>query len=140
MDNELTHALRYDENAKSEKITIFASGFSGCVLTVSSVYAGPITAKVNPKSTTALKEFMLRLGVVLQMQQADKKGDYKIFTETLSKYVADMKTLSQKHSRKVFKVYEELSQTCMQCHAVNREPDYIKHYGESSKIKRPISL
>lgn len=116
------------------------------------VQAGTVTGKVNPKTTAALKEFMLRFGseaisleilrskekrpdwdaigesvtemesVVSQMQKADAKGDYKSFTDTLATYVAQMKGHTHKHSRKVFKVYNELTETCMLCHATHRSP------------------
>lgn len=118
--------------------------------------AGPVsTAKIPPKTTAALREFMLRFGseaisleilkskerkpdwdaigetvnemdsVVVQMQKADKKNDYKAFTDSLSMYVAKMKEYSHKKNRKVFKVYTELSETCMQCHAAHRSPNYL---------------
>ena len=120
-------------------------------------HAGMVTGKVDAKTTAALKEFMLHFGseaisleilrskdkhpdwdaigetvtemesVVIQMQKSDKKNQYKNFTDTLATYVSQMKELSHKHSRKVFKIYNDLSLTCMQCHATHREPEYLKH-------------
>src|SRR4030095_5909132 len=82
----------------------------------------PVVNKTLQEMTPTLKT----------MQQADTAGAYKKFTDRLETSLNELTLLSRKKSPKFYESYEQMTQTCFQCHAMHRPVDFMKPQNKGS--------
>ncbi len=62
---------------------------------------------------------------LIEMQKADRSGNYKAFTSLLEANLAEVKKYGAKKDPKVYDAFDKLTDTCFKCHAAHRPSDFL---------------
>ncbi len=65
-----------------------------------------------------------------KMQEIDTDQAYKTYTDMLAAGLSDLKSKSKKRDKNIYNSFDNLIQTCFQCHAMHRPVDALKPKGK----------
>jgi hypothetical protein len=117
--------------------------------------AGEGAKEVAPLTTRELKQYMAKFGSMMsgieilqmkekkpdwqaiditlnemiqtlqEMQKADITNAYKNYTDVLASKLEELKKMSRKRNKNIYEGFDNLTNTCFNCHAAHRPGDFL---------------